>query len=203
MATRSSRPILLNRNLEDPEKLRAPVGHYGDGEIDTPIRDRKFEPDIPSSAEVTAEIAAALAAYVGPSITAALAALWVGNPGDVWTQGAPGVASMVAQPKIYRALVTQAGTSAPTATVLANTLSGTPVLSYNDVGEYRITLASAFPLGKVFARIGATGPPYEQSGSEFFIGRATSNYINIYNYIAGAKANDLLTLCPVEIIVYP
>lgn len=74
MATRSSRPILLNRNLEDPEKLRAPVGHYGDGEIDTPIRDRKFEPDIPSSAEVTAEIAAALAAYVGPSITAALAA---------------------------------------------------------------------------------------------------------------------------------
>jgi len=43
--------------------------------------------------------------------------------------------------KVYKALLTQTGTDAPVATVLENTLSGTPVWSYVGVGDYNLTLA--------------------------------------------------------------
>ena len=44
-------------------------------------------------------------------------------------------------PKVYRALLTQTGTNAPVATVLENTLGGTVVWSYGDVGIYLATLS--------------------------------------------------------------
>lgn len=47
-------------------------------------------------------------------------------------------------PKIYKALLTQSGTNAPVATVLVNTLSGTPVWSRNGVGDYQMVLSNAF-----------------------------------------------------------
>lgn len=56
-------------------------------------------------------------------------------------------------PKVYKALLTQAGTSAPVATVLVNTLSGTPVWSYDYVGGYVLTLASEFQTGKTLMYI--------------------------------------------------
>ena len=37
---------------------------------------------------------------------------------------------------VYTALISQSGTDAPTATVLENTLGGTVVWTYNDVGNY-------------------------------------------------------------------
>jgi hypothetical protein len=52
---------------------------------------------------------------------------------------------------VYTALLSQSGTSAPTATILRNTLSGTPLLSYIASGEYHLTLTGAFPANKVFA----------------------------------------------------
>ena len=45
---------------------------------------------------------------------------------------------------VYTALLTQSGTSAPVATVLENTLGGTVVWTYNDVGNYSGTLTGAF-----------------------------------------------------------
>jgi hypothetical protein len=48
----------------------------------------------------------------------------------------------------YLAHVTQTGTSAPVATVIANSLSAAPVWSYVSVGVYRLTLAGAFPAAK-------------------------------------------------------
>ena len=53
--------------------------------------------------------------------------------------------------KVYKALLTQTGTSAPVATVLVNTLSGTPVWSRDDVGNYYMTLAGEFLSGKIYA----------------------------------------------------
>lgn len=56
-------------------------------------------------------------------------------------------------PKVYKALLTQSGTDAPVATVLVNTLSGTPVWSYDYVGGYVLTLASEFQTGKTLMYI--------------------------------------------------
>ncbi len=53
--------------------------------------------------------------------------------------------------KVYAALVSQTGTSAPTAVILENTLGGTPVFSYVSEGEYRMTLSGAFPQLKYFS----------------------------------------------------
>jgi len=50
--------------------------------------------------------------------------------------------------KIYKALLTQTGTNAPTAVVLENTLGGTPVWSYSSTGYYILTLSGVFTLGK-------------------------------------------------------
>lgn len=52
------------------------------------------------------------------------------------------------QPKIYKAIINQTGTSAPTVTIVANTLGGTPVFSYSSVGGYAVTLSGAFTVGK-------------------------------------------------------
>ena len=46
--------------------------------------------------------------------------------------------------KVYVALVSQEGTSAPTAIILQNTLGGTPVWSRDSAGTYDLTLSSAF-----------------------------------------------------------
>jgi len=51
--------------------------------------------------------------------------------------------------KTYKAILTQTGTSAPTATVFINTLSGTPTFSYIGVGSYELTLNSEFTANKV------------------------------------------------------
>lgn len=50
--------------------------------------------------------------------------------------------------KIYRALITQTSTNAPTVTVLENELSGAIVWSYNNVGVYYGTLNDAFTVNK-------------------------------------------------------
>lgn len=46
--------------------------------------------------------------------------------------------------KVYTALLTQSGTSAPTATVLENTLGGVPVWTRSVEGVYRCRLIGAF-----------------------------------------------------------
>lgn len=50
--------------------------------------------------------------------------------------------------KVYVALLSQSGTSAPVATVLENTLGGTVVWTRNSAGDYSATLTGAFTAGK-------------------------------------------------------
>jgi hypothetical protein len=56
--------------------------------------------------------------------------------------------------KVYRAILTQAGTAAPVATILENTL-GTVGFSRDDVGSYLITSAALFTASKT--QVFATG----------------------------------------------
>jgi len=46
---------------------------------------------------------------------------------------------------VYRCTLKQTGTNAPVATVIENTLSGTPVWSRTFNGDYTLTLAGEFP----------------------------------------------------------
>lgn len=55
----------------------------------------------------------------------------------------------------YVALLSQSGTSAPTATVLENTLGGTVVWSRDEVGSYAATLSGAFTENKTWCTANA------------------------------------------------
>lgn len=76
------------------------------------------------------------------------------DSGDVLTANGSGGASWEtpsgggATHKVYAALLSQTGDSAPIATVLENTLGGNVVWSREDVGFYKGTLANEFPVGK-------------------------------------------------------
>lgn len=97
----------------------------------------------------------------------------------------------------YVALLTQSGTSAPTATVLENTLGGTIVWTRNDVGDYTGTLAGAFSPNKTGAFSGFT------SGI-VYIFRNTSSEMRINaTDSAGSFSDGILVDTPIEIRVYP
>jgi len=53
----------------------------------------------------------------------------------------------------YVAELTQTGTSAPTAVVMENNLSGTPTLGYSNVGIYTLSLTGEFDASKTVAFI--------------------------------------------------
>lgn len=107
--------------------------------------------------------------------------------------------------KIYRALLSQAGTAAPTATVLENTLGGTPTFSYNSVGSYTLTLTGAFAQTKTFfggANFTNADGPFSTLGMIW----GTVNTISLFSVTnsggAGA-AIDAFDNIPIEIRVYP
>lgn len=54
---------------------------------------------------------------------------------------------------VYTATLVQSGTSAPTATVLENTLGGTVAWTYDSDGTYEGALTGAFTSGKVFLHL--------------------------------------------------
>jgi len=86
------------------------------------------------------------------SVTATTTALKVGNGTITANDSAIATRNWVrnnAVPyKVYRATLSQTGTSAPVATVLENTLGGTVVWSYLGNASYQATLAGGFTVGK-------------------------------------------------------
>lgn len=111
----------------------------------------------------------------------------------------------VARPyKVYTALLTQAGTNAPTAIVLENTLGGDIVWSYGQVGLYIGTLNGAFPdYNKVFFQ----GYAFSEDGTGFnvtSVGGINSNRIAVFTTypITESSSNDILNNTPIEIRVY-
>src|SRR6476619_7690865 len=54
--------------------------------------------------------------------------------------------------KQYLAVLAQAGTNPPTATIIKNTLGGVPTYEYGAAGQYNLRLNGAFPVGKTFVK---------------------------------------------------
>lgn len=124
-----------------------------------------------------------------------------------------GTQTWIPQPKVYRALLSQTGTSAPSAIVTENTV-GAIVWSRGSVGQYTATLSSTFPANKTFILM--------DYGDSNFAGtvrgiRDNDNDLIVITARIYAEApaegeiiiftlensDDLLSLSPIEISVYP
>jgi len=75
--------------------------------------------------------------------------IFAGKTG-VWSLVASSAPAGNVAVKTYRALVSQSGTAAPTATVLENSLGGTVVWARGSAGTYTGTLTGAFTSAKTF-----------------------------------------------------
>jgi len=121
-----------------------------------------------------------------------------GTNGQVLQTNGSGTLSWFGAKK-YVALLTQTGTSAPTATVLDNTLGGTLVWSYDGVGSYIGTLTGAFTSNKTAVLISGV-----YKGSVLGL-RKTDNTVQITTTATSTntEANGLLDSTTIEIKVYP
>lgn len=101
----------------------------------------------------------------------------------------------------YRALISQAGFAAPTATVLENSMTTSPTFSYVGAGNYTITAAGLFTSGKVFARVqgSLTGAYFGTINS--LVSPNTLQLQSINNIGVGVDARFSNT--PLEILIYP
>jgi len=103
--------------------------------------------------------------------------------------------------KVFTSLVSQAETGAPTMTILENTLSGTPVFSYDDVGEYELTLAGEFVNNKtaIFTSVLINDNLFRT----YTAVRVSNDVIEVKSYNAGTLANTMLSNSILEIRIYP
>ena len=98
--------------------------------------------------------------------------------------------------KVYTALLTQSGTSAPVAMVLENTLGGTVEWSYVDVGIYRATLTGAFTTNKTM--IVPANIRFGNGDDYFYVEDLTTDKIEVT-----CSANSVIPACfNFEIRVY-
>lgn len=104
--------------------------------------------------------------------------------------------------KVYTALISQSGTSAPTVKVLQNTL-GTIVWSYSDVGIYIGTLTGRFTIDKTWLTIQQDSPALEGQQLEKIISDSfDGDTITILTYANGVLSNGRLADLGIEIRVY-
>lgn len=118
-----------------------------------------------------------------------------------------------AEPKVYIALLTQTGTDAPVATVLKNTLGGTVVWTYGDVGLYIGTLAGAFTNNRTvgvsgdivnFHRINVYNSLTGNENRGYFIKKQDEDALELYTFSAAdVTSNDILSATCIKIEVYP
>ena len=116
---------------------------------------------------------------------------------------APGqAASWRAEPKVYRALLTQAGTNAPVATVLENTLGADVVWTYQGTGNYTAQAAFAFPAQKTFCSTGFT-VQNGHFGRGYTAARSSDHDVTVRTFESGDFYDDYLNADSFEILVYP
>lgn len=114
--------------------------------------------------------------------------------GTVWALNFfyPSSAYVSPGPKVYKALLTQTGASAPVATVLENTLGGTVVWTRTGVGTYEGTLTGAFTIGKTFS-IGYIGDSLSGAISLYISDNIFVNRISISSMDITANVVELDT----------
>lgn len=104
--------------------------------------------------------------------------------------------------KRYVALLTQADTDAPVATILENTLGEVPTWTYGDVGLYYLNSTSKFTTNKTVVFITNGVDAADSMGAE--VASFTPNQIAISTQtVLEAPANGILNSTPIEIRVYP
>jgi len=106
--------------------------------------------------------------------------------------------------KVYRAILTQAGTAAPTATVLENSLGGTVVWTRLGVGSYQGALTGAFTANKTFINQIVMSDNLNGWLAELFL--SSTSAVTLTTLDAGTPADATITPTNpafVEILVYP
>lgn len=100
--------------------------------------------------------------------------------------------------KVYTALISQTGTSAPTAIILENTLGGTVVFSYSGVGLYQATFTGNFVSDKTWTSITSTA----SADVTLTAGWSSIDTVNINAYLSGTLYNSVMSKSCLEIRVY-
>ena len=105
--------------------------------------------------------------------------------------------------KVYRALLSQTGTNAPTAIVLENTLGGIVTFSYVSPGLYNINSTGLFTLLKTFTTLSSGSIVNTGVHIKSHAVIVTDSIGQILTSTDGSIAtNGLLLFTPIEIIVY-
>jgi hypothetical protein len=120
------------------------------------------------------------------------------------------IESKISQPtyKVYTALLTQLGSSAPTAIVLENTLDNTVTLSRNSSGNYSITCVDFADTTKVYVELKNINLLLPEPANQFFYFNISSGVINIrstqvnFTSFSFTPTDSILNSCPIEIRVY-
>jgi len=99
--------------------------------------------------------------------------------------------------KVYRALLTQSGTDAPNATVLENSV-GPAIWTRVGSGDYRLTLAGAFPQARSFYR-NVVGVYIEDPVGFLNLSQSTDDFISLAE--SGGR-DDSIAHVAIEILVY-
>lgn len=136
-----------------------------------------------------------------PSGTANSVDIFAGKTG-VWSLITASVSSGSVAVKTYRALVSQATTAAPTATVLENSLGGTVVWARSSTGTYTATLTGAFTSAKNFLL--TTGEAGTIAAlKNVLITRTSADVITVTTGSGGTLEDSVLSNTPISILVYP
>jgi len=95
-------------------------------------------------------------------------------------------------PKVYKALLTQIGTSAPVATVLENTLGDIPIWQYMGVGVYNIDRNGSDNYGFTIDKTFITFTPFDSSNTYHIYEEGDENYRVFETSIDEVNTNNLL-----------
>jgi hypothetical protein len=120
----------------------------------------------------------------------------------VWSLITSSAASGSVAVKTYRALVTQSSGTAPTATVLENSLGAAVVWARSSTGTYTATLVGAFTSAKTFImQPGETGTI--AAIKNVLAVRTSADVVTVTTGSGGNLEDSVLSSYPVEILVYP
>jgi len=104
--------------------------------------------------------------------------------------------------KVYTALLSQTGTSAPTATVLENTLGGTVVWTRSTIGQYVGTLTGAFTDQKTIIFVNRSNPSATAFDTNMAANVININTVGYTTFSNSAYVDGQTNSASIEIRVY-
>jgi len=120
----------------------------------------------------------------------------------VWSLITSSAASGNVAVKTYRALVTQSSGTAPTATVLENSLGAAVVWARSSTGTYTATLVGAFTSAKTFIMQPGESGTIAAIKNVIAV-RTSADVVTVTTGAGGTLEDSVLSSFPIEILVYP